>query len=343
MRVLLLFLFSIVAASSFAAGPDDDWAALLGLDAGPEKKAKTPAEAQVAALAHLKRQEKALRDFLKNYPSETRALEAKLRLARVLQIRADVQDAKVASPEIDALIRDAERTAKPEQRADVEFARISYTMRTLRDPTPQQRQRLLDDARRFEGSHPNDRRLAPLLVEVATLFDLQPKTKRQLLLAAQMSAREEELRARIADDMRRLDLLGQKLALRFEPVEGEPIDVAQYRGKVVVVVFFATWSEPSLEAVAKLEKSVASLPAGKIQVLGVSLDTRPEPLEALVESRKIDWPVICDRGGWESKMIRGFGINALPVVWLVDREGTLRSLDGSEATLTQLRELLLAR
>ena len=77
--------------------------------------------------------------------------------------------------------------------------------------------------------------------------------------------------------------------------------------------------------------------------MGVSLDTKPEPLGELLKSRSVAWPVIRDGKGWESPLIRGFGINTLPTVWLVDREGKLRSLDALENTAGQIQKVLGAR
>ena len=80
-----------------------------------------------------------------------------------------------------------------------------------------------------------------------------------------------------------------------------------------------------------------------MQVIAVSLDPKPEPLGELLKSKTFAWPVIRDGQGWESPLIRSFGINALPTVWLLDREGKLRSLDGLENTGGQIRRLLDAK
>ena len=52
------------------------------------------------------------------------------------------------------------------------------------------------------------------------------------------------------------------------------------------------------------------------------------------------WPVACDGKGWESPLVRGLGINALPTVWLLDAHGRLRSLNALESAVAQARQLL---
>jgi peroxiredoxin len=342
-RSIIPAVAAFFAASALAASPEEIWREIVALDAGPKETPKNAVEGRKIALAHFEKQESALRTFLKLFPGDARRVEARLRLARVLQLQADVQDQKIASPEVEMLISQAEKMAKPEHRADVEFARISYTMRVTREPTPQQRQRLYEAARAFQAKHPADRRLAALLTEIATLFDLQPKTKQSLLIAAQSRATDEDLRSRIADDLRRLDLIGQEISLKFESPDGTVINVADYRGKIVLVMFFASWSPPAVEAVMNLQKMLPELPTEQVQVFGVSLDKNREPLERLVTDQKIEWPIICDGKGWESPIVRSLGINSLPTTWLLDREGRLRSLNGMISTGTQVKDIASAR
>ncbi len=342
-KCLHLLLPLLVPSLLLAAGADEDWDAVVALDAGPQKRPTTALEAQAIAVEHLAQQEQKVRGFLREHPGDPRTLEAKLRLARTLQLKADVTDARITSPEVEALITEAERAAKPEQRADVRFARLSYSMRRWRTPTVQQRQFLYDQMRSFQSSFPEDRRLPALLTEIATRFDREPKRKRAMLVDAQVAARDEELKARIADDLRRLDLFGEIVPLRFAPSGGEVVDLADYHGKVIVLVFFAAWSQPAIEAIDTIEKALPKWPADEVQLFGVSLDSKLEPLETLARSKKITWPVVCDGRGWESPIVRGFGINSLPTVWLLDREGRLRSLDGLDGLVGQVKELLLQR
>jgi peroxiredoxin len=341
---LSIFLFALACVSPVtAASPDDIWRDLVALDSAPKETPTNAREGRTIALRYFEKQESALRAFLKQYPGDPRQVEARLRLARVLQMRADVQDQKIASPEVEILIREAEKFAKPEQRADVEYARLSYTMRSMREPTPQQRQRMYDAARAFQTKHPADRRLPGLLAEISSLFDLQPKTKQSLLIAAQSHATDEDLKSRIADDLRRIDLLGQEIALRFTSPDGTAIDAADYRGKIVIVMFFASWSPPAVEAVMKLQKTLPEFASDQVQAVGVSLDRNREPLERLVIDQKIAWPIVCDGKGWESPLVRGFGINALPTTWLLDRDGKLRSLNAMIEMTAQVREIIAAK
>ena len=329
-----------LATAAFAGSADEDWQAVLALDAGPPAQPRSAAEAQAAVAAHLAAQERALRAFIAEHAGDARAFEARLRMSRLLAIRGDIQNDAKAREAAARMLDVLEKIATPEQRTELDFARLSQAMRRMNAPSQMDRDALLGRARKFQAAHPEDRRLPQILAEVATVFDAQPAVKRKLLLEAQPLATDEELKSRIADDLRRVEMLGQPVALSASTTDGKPIDIAGYRGRVVIVCFFATWSPPSILALDTIKRAVAAFPKERVQVVGVSLDPKPEPLGELLKSQAVAWPVVRDGQGWESPLIRGLGINSLPTVWLLDREGKLRALDALENTGGQIRRLL---
>ena len=276
MRLRICALSLLLAATAFAGSADEDWQSVLALDAGPQTPARSGTEAQAALAAHLTAQERALRVFIAAHPDDARLFEARLRLARLFALRADIQSDDKTRAEAARMLDALEKSATPEQRADIDFTRLSQAMRRANSPSAMDRRALLDRARRFQAAHPDDRRLPQILTEVATLFDSQPATKRKLLVEAQPLAKDEETKSRIADDLRRIDLLGEPLALSGPSTDGTPIDIADYRGRVVIVSFFATWSPPSIVALDALKRAVATFPKDRVQLIGVSLDTKPE-------------------------------------------------------------------
>jgi len=66
------------------------------------------------------------------------------------------------------------------------------------------------------------------------------------------------------------------------------------------------------------------------QALGICLDNDPVMVPSMLADREIAWPVYCDGRGWQGELVRSLGINALPMLWIVDRNGILRSLDAKQ-------------
>jgi thiol-disulfide isomerase/thioredoxin len=222
----------------------------------------------------------------------------------------------------------------------LEFARIARFMRALKRGNPGQRDDLLKATRRFQADFPNDRRIAALLTEVATLFDAQPKTKELLLEDAQAAAKEPDLKARIADDLKRVRMIGQPVPLSFTSLQGQEITIPALAGKPVFVIFFAQSSPPAMAALGKLQQEVAQLPRGSIRVIAVNLDPKRETALEALKSRGLTWPTAWDGKSWESPLVRSLGINALPTVWLLDTKGRLKSLNGLDNAAMQARQLM---
>ena len=335
----LAALLAVGSATGFAGEAEADWNSIVALDAGPQEQPRTAEAARAMVLAHLAKQERALRGFLSGHPQDARIFETRLRLARLLQIRGDFEESDKLRADGKRLLDDLEKTATPEQRVELDFSKVSRLMRNLRQSTPARRDALLLAARKFQTDHPGDRRIAALLAEVAILFDALPETKEALLAEAQPLATDDDLKGRIADDLRRVRLLGKEVPLAFTSVQGREVKLADLRGQPVLVVFFAAFSPQSLAALTSVQRAVTELPRGSVQVLGVNLDEKRETLETVVKAHAVTWPVAFDGKGWESPLVRGLGINALPTVWLLDARGKLRSLNALENTAAQIRQL----
>ena len=344
LRVCLGFaIISLLALGARGGDVETDWKAVTALDAGPPEHPTTTEAARMAVLNHLVRQEKALRAFLVAHPEDEHAFEAWLRLSRVFQFRGDMENSENMRTEGRRILAELEKTATPAQRTELDFSKITQRMRATQQPTQANREELLALARKFQADHPDDRRVPSLLAEVATLFDGQPKTKEALLEAAQSLATDADLKSRISDDLKRVRLMGQVVPLHFSSASGKEINIEDFHGKPLILVFFANFSVPSTTAISEVERDLAELPKGGVEVVGVSLDKTAGDLAGVVKAHDLSWRIAFDGLGWESPTVRALGINALPTVWLIDQKGRLRSLNGLESLVAKVRQLLAER
>ena len=329
-----------LALTAWAGSAEEDWQVVIDLDRGPGVQARTVEEARGVAAGHLDRQEKALRGFIVAHPQDAHTFEARLRLMRLLEIRGGFQNSERARGEAAQMLAAMEKTATPEQRAELEFAKVTRLMRGAQKAPVAARNELLAAARNFHSEHPGDRRVAALVTEVASLFDGQARTKTALLVDANALATDPGLKGRIADDLRRIDMLGTPIKLSFTSVQGKEVNLEEYRERLVFVVFFADFSPPSTEALTRVKTALAQAPKGSVAAIGVSLDPTREALDAAMKAAALTWPVAFDGKSWKGELVRSFGINALPTVWLLDKQGKLRSLNALEGTAEQLKQLL---
>lgn len=335
---ILIIFFSF--GGHLFADTEQEWSEILALDAGPKGEIKTREQARALTLPHLEVQEMALRQFIASHPDDPRCVDARLRLAHLLATSGDLHSNKKGVTDAMHMLDDLERGVPPERKADVAFARIALLMRRMPAGDVAAREALMERVVNFQKAYPLDRRVAPLLVEMATAYDSLPRKKAALLYQAVPLTNDEGLKQRIDDDLKRVAMLGRPLKMEFVSIQGEPVNVEQYHGKVVVIVFFADWSPPSLETLVELQRIVKPLPSSQVQMLGVSLDENKDTLLAVLKERGIDWPVCFDGKSWESPMVRPFGINALPTVWVLDRAGALRTLNARYDAASLIRELV---
>jgi thiol-disulfide isomerase/thioredoxin len=130
--------------------------------------------------------------------------------------------------------------------------------------------------------------------------------------------------------------IGRPFELAFEEAtSGEPVDMSQLRGKVVVIDFWATWCGPCIAEMPHMKKLYAAYKDKGVEFIGVSLDAprneeNPERdglnlLRNWVKDNNVTWPQYYQGNGWQSEFSSGWKINSIPAIFLVDQQGRLHT------------------
>ncbi|MEA1950032.1 MAG: thioredoxin-like domain-containing protein [Planctomycetota bacterium] len=119
---------------------------------------------------------------------------------------------------------------------------------------------------------------------------------------------------------RRLTSEGKLLELSGKTPAGKTVDLDNYRGKAVLVQYWATWCKPAKTAMPTLRELTTKY-GGTFQVVGVNLDNRLEDLNTFLEENELPWPQIHESGGLDSRPANEFGILTVPTMVLVDKQG----------------------
>jgi thiol-disulfide isomerase/thioredoxin len=134
--------------------------------------------------------------------------------------------------------------------------------------------------------------------------------------------------------------LKSPLDLRFTAVDGTPVDLASMRGKVVLVDFWATWCGPCKAEVPKVVAAYNKLHDKGFEIVGVSLDHDLKSLLEFTAANGMTWPQYFDGKGWQNSISSGFGVHAIPAMWLVNKNGYVVSTEGTEDLEGQVEKLL---
>ncbi len=147
--------------------------------------------------------------------------------------------------------------------------------------------------------------------------------------------------------LRRLSLTGNPLQLAGKNLQGQPLSIEQYRGKVVLVVFWASYAQPFLADAETLKAVYAKHQKSGFEIVGINMDPDAAAATAWLGSNAIRWQNLREapqQAGAQPGDF-GFGIVSVPTMFLVNKEGiveggiTSRNLDLAVDALVQGKKL----
>jgi thiol-disulfide isomerase/thioredoxin len=126
-------------------------------------------------------------------------------------------------------------------------------------------------------------------------------------------------------------------------LDGEPLDLVRYAGKVVVLNFWSSWCPPCRSEAPALEQVATDTHALGVQFVGVDIrELGSSDGVHFVTAHKIDYPSFADQSSRIALLFRASGVNSPPTTLVIDRHGRIAARGLSEMSYSQLLPVVQA-
>jgi len=163
------------------------------------------------------------------------------------------------------------------------------------------------------------------------------------LFAASSDAKVASMAKMMEGAGRRMSLLGKEISVKGTTLDGKEFDWSKYKGKVVLVDFWATWCGPCRAEIPNMKKMYKEYHGRGFEIVGISLDRTKDACTDYMDENKLPWVSLFDPEPAKGapRMTDYYGVFAIPQAILVDRDGKVVSLNARGAELDRQLEKLI--
>lgn len=185
--------------------------------------------------------------------------------------------------------------------------------------------KVLDDTATLAKADPSAEEYVGVLTQMSSMPAATPE----------VSAHAKKLLADLEGNRPPKNLENKPLTIKGTTVDGKPFSSDDWKGKVVLVDFWATWCKPCIVELPRVKKAYADFHDKGFEILGVSNDYSADDLKAYVaKDTAMPWPQLFDPKAAEGQqwnpITTGFGIDGIPTMFLIDKKGVVRSVSARE-------------
>ncbi len=119
-------------------------------------------------------------------------------------------------------------------------------------------------------------------------------------------------------------------------LDGKPISLEQYRGKVVLLDFWAVWCVPGTAEMPNVKKVYDTYKDEGFDIIGINLDFDEKRLRDYIKENDIPWRQVFSGKIMDNPIVLHYDIRSIPTQWLIDKDGRLISHRARGETLKNM-------
>lgn len=128
-----------------------------------------------------------------------------------------------------------------------------------------------------------------------------------------------------------------------DDADGNPVSLADFRGRYVLVDFWASWCAPCRDENPTVVKAYERFHDKGLEIIGVSLDEKKDAWLAAIKKDGLLWLHVSDLKGWYNAVAQLYGVKSVPANFLIDPQGRIIAVDLRGAALEQKLEEVLGK
>jgi len=203
---------------------------------------------------------------------------------------------------------------------------------------PAEQGKIVDELEAIAKANSKDEQIAPMVAmfteQAAANDELRDRVEKIVLndLKSQAAA-DMAVGIQAAAKLRALN--GKPLTIEGTTTDGSKFSSADWKGKVILVDFWATWCPPCREELPRVKKAYADYHKEGLEILGISSDRSDVALKTfMTENPDMPWPQLFDptaaaKKSWHP-LADSYGITGIPTMFLIDKKGIVRTVSARD-------------